>query len=297
MAGTEAMERTGGSMYFDFMTGIFEPGTVPSWFAVGEVLSSKAEGFESGELVFGQLPWRTRSVLAAEQFSATGGMLLPRGITPEFYMSTMGLTAQTGYLGAKHICLPEKGKIAYVSGAAGATGLVAAQTLKNLGCRVVGSAGSDDKVKLLEGAGIEAFNYKKEAPLEGLQRLCPNGFDVAFDNVGGDTLEAMLEMINDGGRIALCGNIADYDKPPECKYGVKNLFHLTAKSITLRGFLVFEFTPEQMADCTATLEQWAQEGKLKVECTIVDGFDRLIHDGVNGLFKGTNTGKLMVKAD
>merc|ERR1719480_774698 len=125
----------------------------------------------------------------------------------------MGNTPLTGYLAAKHIGEPKAGEIAFVSGAAGATGLVACQTFKNHGCRVLGSAGADDKVALLASLGVEAFNYKKETILHGLRRLAPGGVNICFDNVGGETLEAALEMMNDRGRVLLCGAISQYDKP------------------------------------------------------------------------------------
>jgi len=176
------------------------------------------------------------------------------------------------------------------------TGLIAAQTFRNLGCNVVGSAGSDAKVEMIQKIGIAAFNYKREPVLDGLQRLAPEGLNIFFDNVGGATLESGLEMMNDHGRVVLCGAISDYDKPPTEKYGVKNTFHVVAKALTIQGFLLFNFTPEQNADCTATLLQWLQEGKLQNEVTVVDGFDRLIADGIGGLFSGANTGKLLVRA-
>merc|ERR1712217_133876 len=117
------------------------------------------------------------------------------------------------------------GDVAFVSGAAGATGMVAVQTLKNLGCaRVIGSAGSDEKCKFLESLGAEAFNYRNESTLEALKRLCPEGINVMFDNVGGETLEAAIEMMNDGGRICMCGAISQYNTRPEARHGVKNLF-------------------------------------------------------------------------
>ena len=178
---------------------------------------------------------------------------------------------------------------------AGATGLAACQTLKNLGCKVVGSAGSDEKVDVLKSLGIEGFNYKKESVLEGLRRLCPEGVNVAFDNVGGETLEAILEMMNDKGRIVLCGAISQYDKPPEQRFGVKNLFHIVAKQLKMQGFIVsFSFTAEQQQDCTDTLNAWFAEGKIKEVVTYVEGFANL-PNGIQNLFTGANTGKCLVR--
>jgi len=207
----------------------------------------------------------------------------------------LGLTSKTGYLGAKYIGVPKAGEVVFVSAAAGCTGLVACQTFKSLGCTVVGSAGADEKVELLKSLGIEAFNYKKESYLDGLKRLCPDGINIAFDNVGADCLEAMLEMINERGRIVLCGSISQYDTTPDKKYGIKNLFHAIAKQVRLEGILVFAFTPEQNEDCQKTLTQWLQDGTMKDTSTIVEGFDKF-SEGLMGLFAGKNIGKMMVRA-
>lgn len=125
--------------------------------------------------------------------------------------------------------------------AAYSTGMCAAQCLKLMGCsRVIGSAGSAEKCALLEQLGIEAFNYKEEPPLVALQRLCPDGIDIYFDNVGAEHLEAALEVMKDQGRVVACGTISGYDVPPEERYGVKNLFLVVAKSITFQGFITNE---------------------------------------------------------
>lgn len=288
MAGADAAARTDGSMYYNFMN--WQPGAVVAWMAVAQVLESKAEGFERGDLVTGSLPWREVSAVPANTLQK-----LPEGLTPAAAMSATGMTARTGYLGAKFIGEPRVGDVAFVSTAAGATGLTACQTLRNLGCRVVGSAGSDEKVDLLKSMGFEAFNYKTEPVLEGLRRLCPDGLDVAFDNVGGMTLEAILEMMNDGGRVVVCGAISQYDTPPEQRYGVRNLFHVVAKQLKVQGFIVsFSFSEEQNADCTETLNKWFCDGKIKEVSTFVDGFANL-PEGILSLFKGSNTGKCLVR--
>lgn len=289
MAGAEAADRTSGSAYYSMMN--WTPGAVISWIVVARVLESKHPDYAVGDMVTGFAPLRKFFTLVP-----VPGMhsKLPSGVAPTAFLSTMGATAMTGYMGAKHIGEPKEGEVAFVSGAAGATGLIACQTFKKMGCRVLGSAGTDEKVAMLKDLGVEAFNYKQEATLEALKRLCPDGFDVAFDNVGGETLEAMLEMINDKGRVALCGAISQYDTPPEKKYGIKNLFHVIAKQVRIQGFLVFAFTPEQTAECLETLGQWVQEGTLKDTSTVVEGFEKF-PEALMGLFAGQNTGKMMVR--
>lgn len=289
MAGDEAAVRTEGSAYYAMMNWV--PGQVISWIVVAQVVESRASGFAKGELVLGMAPLQRffAATPTPQQFTK-----LPPGIAPTAMMASLGATAMTGYLGAKYTGQPKAGETVFVSGAAGATGLIACQTFKALGCTVFGSAGTDAKVALLQSLGVDSFNYKKESYLAGLKRLCPKGIDVAFDNVGGDCLEAMLEMVNEHGRIVLCGAISQYDTSPDAKHGVKNLFHAIAKQVRLEGFLVFGFTPEQQQDCQTTLAKWMQEGAIKDTSTVVEGFQKF-PDALMGLFAGENIGKMMVR--
>lgn len=288
MAGDEAAERTEGSSYYTMMN--WTPGQVINWYAVAQVVESKSADFDVGDMVMGMAPLRKFfTTPTTQQFKK-----LPPGIPPETIMASMGVTAMTGYLGAKYTGCPKAGETVFVSGAAGATGLVACQTFKALGCNVFGSAGTDQKVSLLQSLGIQAFNYKNETYLSGMRRLCPQGFDVAFDNVGGECLEAMLEMVNEFGRIVLCGAISQYDTPPEQKHGIRNLFHAIAKQVHIKGILVYGFTAEQQEDCQNTLTQWMQDGTVQDTSTIIEGFDEF-PDALMGLFAGKNTGKMMVR--
>ena len=189
-------------------------------------------------------------------------------------------------------------RLATLSGAVGATGFCAVQILKNLGLEVIGCAGNNDKVKLLESMGVKAFNYKTEKPLDALLRLCPNGLDIYFDNVGGEILEAALEVMNDFGRVIACGSISGYDQPMEKMYGVRNLFHVVAKRITFQGFVtdLKSFTQKQFTDAATQLAQWLKSGQLKDTFTVVDGFERT-PEALMGLFSGRNTGKMMVRCE
>lgn len=287
MGGSEVAERTEGSAYYDFMN--WQPGAVVNWAVTGRVEESKAAGFKKGDMVSTFAPLREFTTA-----KAAACQKLPEGVPPTSVMSTMGSTAMTAYISAKYIGEPKAGDVAFVSGAAGATGLVACQTLQNLGCRVVGSAGTDDKVALLKSLGVEAFNYKKESTLQGLQRLCPKGLNVFYDNVGGETLEQALEMMNDFGRVVMCGAISQYDKKPSERYGVKNLFHVVAKQLKLQGFVVSSFSPAQVSECIATMGEWLKARKIKDRHTALDGFDKF-PAGIRGLFTGLNTGKMIVR--
>jgi len=289
MAGPEAAERTAGSAYFAAMNWI--PGEVIAWFVIAKVQESKCKELAEGDFVVGQGPLRRYWSGAP-----AGWEKLPAGVSPVAAMASLGVASQTGFLGAKYIGLPKSGETVFVSSAAGCTGLVACQTFKALGCTVVGSAGADDKVELLKGLGVQAFNYKKESYLAGLQRLCPDGINIAFDNVGGDCLEAMLEMINERGRIVLCGAMSQYDASPDKRFGIKNLFHAIAKQVRLEGFIVFGFTPEQNEDAKKTLTKWLQDGTIKDTSTIIEGFEAF-PEALMGLFAGKNTGKMMVQIE
>jgi NADPH-dependent curcumin reductase CurA len=287
MGGSEVAERTDGSGYYAFMN--WQPGATIAWSILGRVEESRAPDFQVGDFV--------RTFASLQRFTKAKAALcekVPEGVSPTAFMSMIGLTSQTAYCSTKYIGEPKPGDIAFVSGAAGATGLVACQTLKNFGCRVIGSAGSDDKVALLQDIGVEAFNYKKETILQGLRRLCPDGLNIFYDNVGGETLEQALEMMNDFGRVVMCGAISQYDKSPSERHGVKNLFHIVAKQLKMQGFIVSSFAPENLRECDETMTEWLKAGKLKDWHTAVDGFDRF-PDGIRGLFTGMNTGKMLVR--
>lgn len=257
---------------------------------VAQVVESRAQGVVRGDLVHGMLPVREFSTVPLQDLAK-----VPDGVPPPTQLSCLGATGKIAFTGVKFVCEPKEGDVAFVSGAAGATGMVAVQTLKNLGCgRVVGSVGTDEKCKFLESLGVEAFNYKKESTLEALKRLCPDGINIMFDNVGGETLEAGIEIMNDGGRIALCGAISQYNARPDAKYGVKNLFQVVAKFLRLEGILASKFSDAQNKDAEDTLTAWLQEGKLQDCATIVDGFDNF-PQGLVSMYSGENTGKQLVR--
>ncbi len=270
-------------------------GSTPTWSMVAVVMDPNGcADFRTGDLVHTVAPWRRQNAISSRAVRK-----LDAAVPPEAYLGTLGGTGNAGYLPVVHIGQPKHGEVAFVSASAGATGLVAAQTLKLLGCSlVVGSAGSNDKVALLESLGIRAFNYKTEDTLAALQRLCPEGVDIYFDNVGGPTLESALEVMNDFGRIIACGQISQYDVPPERRYGVRNLFHVVAKRLTFRGYVTDprSFTPEQFAEANSTLGSWLSSGELVDHSTVIDGFDS-IPTAILGLFSGVNTGKMLVRAE
>nr|XP_009763614.1 PREDICTED: (+)-pulegone reductase-like [Nicotiana sylvestris] len=159
------------------------------------------------------------------------------GIALPDYLSCLGMPGITAWVGIGKIGNAKAGSNVYISAAAGGVGIIAGQLAKVKGCRVVGSVGSDDKVKLLkEECGYDdAFNYRVETDYDA--RYFPNGIDVYFDNVGGKMLEAVLNHVNHGARIALCGMISEYNKVWTKREGVRNLLNMMGKEVMMKGFM------------------------------------------------------------
>jgi NADPH-dependent curcumin reductase CurA len=171
-------------------------------------------------------------------------------------------------------------------------GSVVGQLAKLQGCRVVGSAGSAEKVAAAREHGFdEAFDYKQEAPAEALDRLCPDGIDVYFENVGGDHLAAALPRMNVFGRIALCGMISQYNDT-ELRPGPSLVPALTNR-LTIRGFIISDHF-DRLQDFLRDMSGWLREGKVVDEETVVDGIENA-PAAFMGLLRGENRGKMLVK--
>jgi hypothetical protein len=264
--------------------------------AVGRVIASNGGPFAVGDAVLGTQGWR-------EHFVSDGRGL--RKIDPEAapmsaYLGALGMPGLTAYVGLLEIAALAPGETVFVSGAAGAVGSVACQIAKAMGCRVVASAGSAEKVAWLEReAGVDAaFDYKAAGPgtrglVAALAERAPDGIDVYFDNVGGEHLEAALDRLNLRGRVALCGMIAQYNDaaPPT---GPRNLALAIGKQLTLRGFIVSRFAREFTPRFVADMARWVGEGRMRWTETIVDGIDRA-PEAFLGLFRGDNLGKMLVR--
>jgi NADPH-dependent curcumin reductase CurA len=168
------------------------------------------------------------------------------------------------------------------------------QLAKLRGHRVIGSAGSDDKVAyLIDELGLDvAFNYKTAPVAEQLRRVAPDGIDVYFDNVGGDHLDAALVTLRKGGRVAICGTISEYDEdePPP---GPRHLFMAVAKDLTLRGFRGSSHV-DKLDEMMTVVGGWLHDGKLRVRETVVEGLERAPL-ALAGLMRGDNTGKTVVR--
>src|SRR6185369_1876766 len=268
----------------------FEVGHVIESGAVGEVIESKSPNFEAGDVVTGMFGWRKYDVAKAD-----GLMRVIPGVSPSTALGVLGMPGLTAYFGLLDIGQPKEGETVVVSGAAGAVGMTVCQIAKIKGCRVVGTAGSDEKCDYLRNElGVDvAINYKTtESMVDALKEACPKGIDVYFDNVGGEVSEAVLPLINKGARLVICGQISIYnsDKPP---IGLQPQPFLLVNSATMKGFIVTQYM-NRFAEGITQLAQWFTSGQLKHAETIVEGFENTPHAFI-GLFSGENLGKQIVK--
>ncbi|SES99284.1 NADP-dependent oxidoreductase [Stigmatella erecta] len=259
---------------------------------VGQVVHSKALGFEEGDFVSGPGGWREYHVAPANQY-----MKVDPGVgSLSAYLGVLGMPGMTAYVGLLDLGKPQAGETVFVSGAAGAVGGLVGQIAKLKGCRVVGSAGSAEKVKhLREELGFDdAFNYKDGPVAQALERTCPEGIDVYFDNVGGEHLEASIGKMKNYGRIVLCGAISQYNATAPAP-GPRNLMLAVARRLTLQGFIVSdERHQERRPDFLRDVGGWLREKKVKEVETVVEGLDKA-PEAFIGLLRGHNTGKMVVK--
>lgn len=259
----------------------------------GVVLESRAGGFAPGDVVVGQARWQRIFVADAAGLRK----IKPSAAVPESaYLGMLGGAGLSAYFPTIEIGKPMPGETVFVSGAAGAVGMVVGQICKIKGTRVVGSAGTDEKVAYLKTIGFDdVFNYKSEPVGQALDRLCPKGIDMYWDNVGGETLDAALERMNTYGRIVACGGISQYNKSHDEIYGLKNYMAVVKSQLTYRGFLLPQWA-DRFAEGRQQLVNWVESGQLKLQDTVVHGFAN-IPVAFTGLFNGDNLGKMVVKVE
>jgi NADPH-dependent curcumin reductase CurA len=260
--------------------------------SVGQVLESRHPDYRPGQLVQGFFGW--------QDYATSGGSgifamrKLPGGVPPNLALSLFGITGPTAYFAVLDIGKVLEGETFVVSAAAGATGSIAGQIAKIKGCRVIGIAGGTAKCDwLLEEAGFDAaIDYRAEDVGERLDRLCADGIDVFFDNVGGAILDEVLARIRLRARIVLCGAIARYDTAGPMT-GPANYFNLTLRRARMEGFLVIDYE-ERMGEAISTLARWLAEGKLKQKEDVAVGLEHAPKT-LARLFAGENFGKQLLK--
>ncbi|GGP34415.1 NADP-dependent oxidoreductase [Saccharothrix coeruleofusca] len=260
--------------------------------AIGEVVESDAEGFAPGDKVLHGLGWREYAVLDPRHAVKVDPDAAPLGA----YLGVLGMTGLTAYAGLLEVAAFKEGEVVFVSGAAGAVGQVAGQVAKLRGAkRVIGSAGSDDKVAFLTGElGFDAaFNYKSGKVADLLAEAAPDGIDVYFDNVGGDHLEAAIASFNDFGRAALCGAISVYNST-SAPTAPRNLGLAVGKRLTLRGFLVRDHG-HLRERFQREVGRWVAEGSLRYRETVTSGGLDKAPEAFIGMLRGENLGKALVE--
>ncbi|WP_418639484.1 NADP-dependent oxidoreductase [Winogradskyella sp.] len=258
---------------------------------IAKVSSSKNDNFKEGDYVSGMLSWKTLQVSNGEGLNKVDPSKAPLSA----YLGILGMTGLTAYCGLTEIGQPKKGETLVVSGAAGAVGSVVGQIGKILGLRVIGIAGSDEKIELLKSKfGFDAgINYNTTKDMTAaIAEAAPNGVDIYFDNVGGPISDAVLVNINRLARIIVCGAISVYNNTEAPKSLSVQPF-LVKNSALMQGFIVSNYA-EKFPEAMTQLTSWLAKGKLTYSETIVEGFDNIPQAFID-LFEGKNKGKMVVK--
>jgi NADPH-dependent curcumin reductase CurA len=257
--------------------------------AVGRVVTSRNERLAEGDWVLHQLGWREWALSDGSGLRKVDPSLAPVSTA----LGVLGMPGFTAYYGLFHIGRPEPGDTVFVSGAAGAVGSAAGQMAKIAGCRVIGSAGSPEKIAWIRQLGCDgAFDYHDVPVGSALRELAPDGIDVYFDNVGGDHLEAAIGAMRNHGRIVACGSISRYNDV-EPTPGPRNMFMVVTKRLLLQGYIIsdhYEHFPEFLEKAT----EWVGEGRLAYRETVIEGIENAPNAFV-GLLRGENLGKMLVQ--
>jgi hypothetical protein len=267
----------------------FELGKPLGGGAIGKVIESRAGEFKPGDAVTSNFGWREYFIAPPKELHPVGPDVQPLSV----YLGALGMTGMTAWAGLD-LMEVKAGDVIYISGAAGAVGNVAGQLAKLRGCKVIGSAGSMEKVEFLrEECGFDiAFDYKTGPVIEQLNLEVPDGIDVYFDNVGGKTLEAALSALRVHGRIIACGGISGYNEEKP-RPGPSNLFNITTKRLTMKGLIVRDWLDRQ-CEFEKEVGGYLRSGRLKNKETVVEGIEQAVGAFI-GLFEGKNVGKMIVK--
>ena len=258
--------------------------------AVGEVVQSNDPAFKAGDLVQSFFGWREAFNAPAAAVQA----LDTHGLPPQAFLGVAGMPGMTAYVGLIKIAALKEGDVVFVSGAAGAVGQIVCQIAKLKGHTVIGSAGGADKIAYLKEIGVDhAIDYKAEPDLTAaLMRAAPGGIDVYFDNVGGAHLEAALMAARPFARFALCGMISQYNAT-DMGPGIRGLIMAVGKQLRIEGFIVSSHY-DQLATFVEQMSGWIAQGKVTWRETVEDGIENAPTAFLK-LFKGENTGKMLVK--
>jgi len=259
--------------------------------AVGEVIESRAAGFVAGDIAMGNIGWQEYGVLDAGLLRKIDPSVAPISTS----LGILGMPGLTAYFGLFEIGRPIPGDTVVVSAASGAVGAVVGQLAKLSGCRVIGIAGTDEKINyVVDELGFDAgLNYKSEDIPTRLGTLCPDGIDIYWDNIGGELADAAIEKIASGGRAVICGQIAQYNatSPPQ---GPRIIPHmLLSRQARMEGFWVGQFE-DRNSHALNRLSHRVRDGALKYKEDVVVGIENSPAAFI-GLLNGANLGKLVVQ--
>ena len=267
----------------------FQIGEVLTGGAIGKVVDSNHSDFNVGDYVSSHYGWREAFTAPADGIEKLGNLKA----SPSTYLGAIGMPGMTAYVGLLEVGSLKEEETVFVSGAAGAVGSIVGQIAKIKNCKVIGSAGSAEKVSLLsDELGFDhAFNYHDGPILGHLREAAPEGLDIYFDNVGAEHLQSALMHMRPFGRIPLCGAIAQYNDT-EPRPGPNNLAMAIGLGLTLKGFIVshYDHLRQQFRE---DMETWVNDGKVKSKETIYSGIETA-GEAFIGLFTGANTGKMIV---
>jgi NADPH-dependent curcumin reductase CurA len=261
--------------------------------SVSQVVRSENPTYPVGTLLFSMAGWREYAVMNPQAEGHPVAVIAP-GVDPAMALSVLGPNGLAAWFGLDKIIRPKAGETVVVSGAAGSTGSVAAQIAKIKGCRVIGIAGGAEKCRWLTGElGLDAaIDYKAQSVEQELRRLAPSGVEAFFDNVGGDSLSAVVENMAVHGRIALCGQIATYNADGRTAAPL-NVMKLVYWRVRVEGFIMSDWW-EEMPGALAEISQWIAQGRLKHREDVRHGFET-IPAVFSELFTGANQGTLLMK--
>ncbi|TXD97918.1 NADP-dependent oxidoreductase [Psychrobacter frigidicola] len=258
---------------------------------VAQVMDSNNADFKTGDIVHGRFAWQKYQSVSADELEKVDPDLAPISTA----VSMLGIPGLAAYFGMLKIGQAKKGETVVVSGAAGSVGSIASQVARIMGCKVVGIAGSAEKIDYLENdLGLDkGINYKETDDMQAaIKEACPDGVDVFFDNVGGELFDAVFANINEHARIAICGQIADYNTG-DAPQGTRPMHTLIKKSARMEGFVVYDFKDEFDA-AKKQISAWYNDGEMIYKENLIEGFEN-IPSAFIGLFEGDNIGKQIVK--
>ncbi|CAC5365889.1 PTGR1 [Mytilus coruscus] len=257
---------------------------------IARVIESKNSQYSVGTIVRTHAGWRTHTVTS----DLTGHMPDLGDLPLSTALGVVGMPAMAGYFGFLELCKPSEGETVLVNAASGAVGSVVGQIAKIKKCKVIGFAGTEEKCQWLRELGFDyAYNYKTVKLDEAIKEAAPEGIDCFFDNVGGEFTMTVLEHMRTFGRIAVCGTISGYNATEQPK-GILPFLTILTKQLTVQGFIISSKWLNRYPEGEKQMVQWIKQGQMKYRETVTEGIENM-YTAFQGLFKGTNIGKAIIK--